>query len=86
MDADHVLNEKQAAGLLCCSRALLRKWRAASAGPPWVRLGGRLVRYRRADLDAFVAANRVTPGEGSRDERIVGGVAERARVGNRRGQ
>ncbi len=38
----------------------LRKNRRLKTGPPFVRLG-RMVFYRRSDLDAFIAAHRVEP-------------------------
>ena len=34
----------------------LTTWRSNGQGPAYVKLGG-LVRYRRADLDAFIAGN-----------------------------
>ena len=38
----------------------LRKNRRLKTGPPFIRVG-RMVLYRRSDLDAFVAAHRVEP-------------------------
>jgi hypothetical protein len=55
---DHLLNEQQAAQVLGCSVAALRRWRLLGYGPAFVKLG-RLVRYSETDLAAFVAANRV---------------------------
>ena len=37
----------------------LRKTRRAGGGPPFIRLG-RMIFYKRGDLDAFVAAHRVS--------------------------
>ena len=46
--------------------AWLRKNRRLKTGPPFVRVG-RMVFYKRGDLDAFVAAHRVEPnGHGPR--------------------
>jgi hypothetical protein len=59
-----LLDEGQAAALLSCSKALLRKWRSAGQGPGYVRVG-RLVRYARQDIQAFLDAHRVPTG-GSR--------------------
>jgi hypothetical protein len=39
----------------------MRQWRYLGKGPAYVKIG-RHVRYRRADLDAFIAAQRVDPG------------------------
>ena len=50
-----LLDEKQLAKRLSCSVALTRKWRARKQGPAYIKLGGRLVRYRPADLDIFLA-------------------------------
>jgi predicted DNA-binding transcriptional regulator AlpA len=52
------LNEKAVARQLSVSLALLRKWRLFRSGPPFVKVG-RLVRYRQADVDRWIAA-RVT--------------------------
>jgi hypothetical protein len=45
-----LVDESQAAKILCVSPACLRYWRANDGGPPWVRVGVRLVRY---DLDVL---------------------------------
>ena len=54
--AEPLLNESEAAAFLSVSVKLMQNWRWRGEGPRFVRLGGRLVRYRRADLEAFVAA------------------------------
>lgn len=38
------------------SERTLAKWRHLRVGPPWIKLSGRRVRYRPADLDAYVEA------------------------------
>ena len=53
-------NEKEAAIVLGCSVAALRKWRLLGKGPTYCRVG-RLVRYSEADLAAYLDANRVEP-------------------------
>jgi hypothetical protein len=60
---DSLFDERSAAKMLACSRALLRKWRLNEEGPSYCKIG-RLVRYRRSDLDAFLAASRVETGGG----------------------
>ena len=40
--------------------AWLRKNRRLKTGPPFIRVG-RMIFYRRRDLDAFIAAHRVEP-------------------------
>jgi len=59
---DALFDEKQAAQMLACSVAALRKWRLLGKGPAYVKIG-RLVRYRHADLMAYLDANRVQPGQ-----------------------
>jgi hypothetical protein len=53
-----LLTEKQAAAILNCSVALLRKWRLLGIGPAYLKVG-RLVRYKEVDLLVFLTANRV---------------------------
>jgi predicted DNA-binding transcriptional regulator AlpA len=61
MDTDTIerglqlLNEPQAAQILCVSRACLRHWRAHDGGPPWVRIGERLIRYDLAELRRWIS-------------------------------
>jgi hypothetical protein len=45
--------------VLRCSVSSLNKWRVAGRGPPFVYVG-HLVRYRAADLNAYIAARTVT--------------------------
>ena len=61
MPNSNVLNEHEAASMLGCSAALLRKWRRLGDGPSYSKLG-RLVRYRQEDIQAFLEAHRVEPG------------------------
>jgi hypothetical protein len=58
MTDSSILNERQAANVLGCSVALMRKWRLYGDGPSYCKIG-RLVRYRQGDLDSFVEAHRV---------------------------
>lgn len=60
-----MFDEKQAAELLGCSVATLRKWRLLGTGPAYVKVG-RLVRYREADLMAYLDAHCVQPVGGGR--------------------
>ena len=63
-DASPSLTERDAAKYLGVSQSYLTVSRLRSNprtdGPPFVRIG-RAVRYLRSDLDAFLAARRVTP-------------------------
>lgn len=53
---DGLLTEVQAADLLNLSTRTLQAWRVKGGGPLFVRLG-RAVRYRRADVNAWLEAN-----------------------------
>jgi hypothetical protein len=50
-----LLDEAEAAGILNCSRAFLRRCRLFRSGPQFLKLG-RLVRYRQQDLEAYIEA------------------------------
>lgn len=51
-----LLDEREVADALSVALNTLRNWRWKGEGPRFVKLGKRTVRYRRADLEAFVAA------------------------------
>ncbi len=51
-----VVRPVEAACLLSVSLSLLKKWRVQGDGPRFVRLGGRAIGYRRADLSDWIAA------------------------------
>lgn len=51
-----LIDEREAAAILGCAVQSLRNWRWRSIGPRYCKVGARLVRYRRADLAAFVDA------------------------------
>lgn len=50
-----LLTERDASVLLKIPMATLRRWRWAGAGPRFLKLGGH-VRYRRGDIEEFIAA------------------------------
>jgi len=54
MTDDRMMPPEEVAELLGVSEAALRKWRAEGAGPPYVRLGYRTVRYRHRDVMRFL--------------------------------
>lgn len=54
------LTTKSAAEYLGSTPATLNTWRYLNKGPRYVRMG-RKIMYRRADLDAYLAANTVIP-------------------------
>lgn len=51
-----LLNETEASASLNIAVQTMRNWRWKGEGPIFVKLNKRAVRYRRADLDAFVEA------------------------------
>lgn len=57
MATDNLMTTKEAAAYLQLSPSLLNKLRLTGGGPVFVRLAGRAIRYRRVDLDAWIAAS-----------------------------
>ena len=53
-DELQLLSERQTARTLTVSTATLRHWRATGQGPPWIRLGKRLVRYPSDKLREWI--------------------------------
>ena len=56
MAPETILNERDTATLLGLTARALQSWRMRGYGPPFVRISSRCVRYRREDLDAWLAA------------------------------
>jgi predicted site-specific integrase-resolvase len=56
-DRDVMVTERAAAAYLGVSVAALRRWRRLGRPPAWAKLGEKLIRYRAADLERFVAAS-----------------------------
>lgn len=55
---DTLLTPKQAAERLGVSHITLARWRVQGRGLPFIRLGGR-IRYSIADIEAWIASQRV---------------------------
>jgi excisionase family DNA binding protein len=51
-----LIDEPTLAVRLGVSRSTLQSWRYAGRGPRYIKLG-RMVRYRNADVDAYLRAN-----------------------------
>ncbi len=49
-----LLTEMEAAEAMHVAVRTLRNWRSLHKGPRFRKIGQRLVRYHRADLDAFI--------------------------------
>jgi hypothetical protein len=54
MDGHELLDTAEAAQALRLRPQTLSKWRLFGYGPAYLKIGAR-VRYRRADVDAFIA-------------------------------
>jgi predicted DNA-binding transcriptional regulator AlpA len=57
---DALLTDGQASDLLFLSVRTLQTWRCQKTGPAYIR-AGRAIRYQRADVLAWIEANRVPP-------------------------
>ncbi len=81
MESD-MLNEREAAEIIGVSRFTMNGWRHRRTGPSWISISARCVRYRRADLLAWLEARRVETSDSrrlaaSRPDRRVGPEATR---------
>jgi predicted DNA-binding transcriptional regulator AlpA len=56
-----LLNEHEVSTSCSISVLTLRKWRSQKRGPQFVKIGA-LVRYRPADIDAWIAAQSLVLG------------------------
>lgn len=57
---DPLLDKYETARLLGVAPRTLEQWRAHDRGPKFVRVEGQ-VRYRKSDLEAYLAAQTVAP-------------------------
>jgi excisionase family DNA binding protein len=55
------LTPAEAAQVLRVDKETLKYWRRVGHGPAYHSPSRRMVRYSRADVDAFMASTRVTP-------------------------
>ena len=58
VDDDSLLTPPEASRWLRVAVQTLARWRCEGQGPPFVRLGGNRVFYRRDDLEGYVASRR----------------------------
>lgn len=56
-----MLTEPETAELLGCSISTLQDWRRTGQGPVFIKLNGTMVRYRRQDIEEFIAAGERRP-------------------------
>ena len=59
LDQDSVYTTEQAAAFLSCSVPFLEAARVRGDGPPFSKLGPRLIRYRKSALLAWLAKREV---------------------------
>ena len=71
-----LLTPKQAAEFLGIPSGTLAQWRSERRGPPYIKLEDRLVRYRRADLEEYLAAHAVAT-DGREPAQFAVGVSGR---------
>lgn len=55
-----LVDEREAASILCYSVRALQNWRCRGGGPDFVKVSSRSVRYRRADLEKWIMARTVS--------------------------
>lgn len=55
-----LVNEREAAAILNYSVRALQNWRCRGGGPDFVKVSSRSVRYRRADLEKWIADRTVS--------------------------
>lgn len=55
-----LVDEREAASILCYSVRALQNWRHRGGGPDFVKVSSRSVRYRRSDLEKWIAARTVS--------------------------
>lgn len=58
-DHDRLMDEREAASILCYSVRALQNWRCRGGGPKFIKVSARSVRYRRSDLVAWIEARTV---------------------------
>lgn len=56
--APAIMSPKDAARYLNLSPETLKRWREKRKGPPFTKVGARLIGYEPSDLDAFLTANK----------------------------
>ncbi len=78
----NLLSTAQLAAELGVTAGTLRNWRTAGRGPRGARIGGR-VRYRRADVDAWITQQTERDPLVDRRERVSGSVGRTATTGSR---
>ncbi len=58
-DLEKMMTAKEVSNYLRISEAALYAYRCSGTGPNYIRLNDRLVRYRKSDVDKWLATNKV---------------------------
>lgn len=61
-DPNELLKENPAAKMADLTGHAFRKYRQLGIGPPYIKISERCIRYRRADVLAWLEQRRVQPG------------------------
>ena len=61
MTEKKLLNSQEAGNYIGVKESTLTMWRHNNKGPRYIKVGSRLVKYNRSDLDAFLNRNAVMP-------------------------
>ena len=69
-EVQHLLTDREVATRLAVSISAVRKWRFEGRGPTFVRIG-RAVRYRLADVEAYVDRQLVQTSDGGCSPKAV---------------
>ena len=70
-DMPELMTPPQVAQLLGVNVTTLRNWRHAGAGPRFVTLSSRTIRYRLADVRAFIDRNTSSDADGTSSQHKV---------------
>jgi predicted DNA-binding transcriptional regulator AlpA len=54
LEAGNLLTDAELATLYGVALQTVRNWRTKGEGPKWVRIGARAIRYKPADVRAFI--------------------------------
>lgn len=56
-----LLKDTDAAALLGVKDQTVRTWRSKNIGPKYIRISRNIIRYRREDIEAYLAARVIEP-------------------------
>jgi len=57
---DRLIDENQAADILCYSVRALQNWRVRGGGPKFIKVSSRSIRYTRRDLQVWIDERKVS--------------------------